>query len=100
MAEHHKSASSHEDSSQQPLLVNDEHQGWEAIQDLEEGSHLSEDCGVAQLYQEHPHDVLRYLQTKGVARLGEFKAPASPAWMPQCDTAQHADHALRRAGAA
>ncbi len=49
--------------------------GWNEIDDLED--QVSEYCTVSELLKEHPHDVVRYLQQKGVAKLGEFSAPVS-----------------------
>ncbi|GAB4819760.1 hypothetical protein N2152v2_006806 [Parachlorella kessleri] len=50
-------------------------EGWDQLDHVEE--QVSEHCNVASLLREHPHDVVRYIQSKGVAKLGEFCAKDS-----------------------
>lgn len=54
-------------------LLSEEQEGWSDIEDLE--GRPADSCDVATLFKEHPQDLLRYLQTKGIARLGTFWAP-------------------------
>ena len=59
----------------QPLL---EDQEISTAWDQEAGQEAAEDtsigCNVQTMFQEHPHDVLRFLQTSGVEKLAEFSA--------------------------
>lgn len=64
--------------SAQPLLSDQEVIfAWDQ-QDVETESEsarrISEACTVEQMFNEHPHDVLKFLQTKGVEKLAEFTA--------------------------
>ena len=52
-------------------------EGWDQLDHVEE--QVTEHCNVASLLNEHPHDVVRYIQSKGVAKLGEFCAKVSRA---------------------
>ena len=60
----------------QPLLADQELQSAWDDPDLEseDAERISSRCTVAKMFEEHPHDVLRHLQTAGVEKLGEFTA--------------------------
>jgi hypothetical protein len=62
----------------QPLLNDQEvTTAWDR-QDVEAESEsvhrVSTACNVEQMFEEHPHDVLKFLQTSGVEKLAEFTA--------------------------
>jgi len=64
--------------SAQPLLHDQEvTSAWDG-QDVETVSESARRtgavCTVEQMFEQHPHDVLKFLQTSGVEKLAEFKA--------------------------
>lgn len=54
----------------EPLLVEDTHAVWDAIED---GSNRDLSVTVPQLVREDPDHVIAFLAQKGVAKLGDFK---------------------------
>jgi hypothetical protein len=54
----------------EPLLVEDTHAVWDAIED---GSNRDLSVTVPQLVREDPDHVIAFLAKKGVAKLGDFK---------------------------
>ena len=62
--------------SAQPLLSDqDIITAWEDQEiDSESAERIGTACNVEQMFEEHPHDVLKFLQTSGVEKLAEFTA--------------------------
>lgn len=62
--------------SARPLLSDqDVITAWEDQEiDSESAERIGTACNVEQMFEEHPHDVLKFLQTSGVEKLAEFTA--------------------------
>lgn len=66
-----------QEAMQQPLLEDQEiSSAWdqEAAQSSEAAARITTACTVQSMFKEHPHDVLRFLQTSGVEKIAEFSA--------------------------
>ena len=60
--------------------------GWDA--EIEPGRQeqsttpIANDCTVDEMFEQHPHDTIRFLQTRGVEKLAEFDAEVRSAALP------------------